>query len=251
MKSLVVLLVGFALIVACGAGATSSPVANSSSPPGPATKYKNTLSGLNASGQIDLIQNVIDFAPGAASVVHLHNSPNLATVIQGQITIKMPTGAKAVALGQMLVEPINEPLQAVNSGSGEATVLVAFVVPHGGKPTTAVAGQTAPALLNKTLFSFTLNTPIVSGPYSIVQQVLDFAPGSETPRHHHGGPGLVTVLQGQITLNRDGLIRTFSAGDSFVEMPGETLQASNRGSSDAVVAATFLLPDGAQLTTNL
>lgn len=251
MKSLVVLLIGFAFVVACGAGAASPPAANSSTAPGPVTKYKNTLSGLNAGGQIDLIQNVIDFAPGAASVVHLHNSPNLATVIQGQITVKMPTGDRAAALGQMLVEPINEPLQAVNAGSGEATVVVAFVVPHGGKPTAAVAGKPAPALLNKTMFSFTLNTPNVSGAYSLVQQVLDFAPGSQTPQHRHGGPGLITVLQGQITLSRDGLVRTFSAGDSFVEMPGETLQASNRGSSDAVVAATFLLPDGAQLTTNL
>ena len=251
MKSLVVLLIGFALVVACGAGAASSPAANSSTAPGPVTKYKNTLSGLNASGQIDLIQNVIDFAPGAASVVHLHNSPNLATVIQGQITVKMPTGAKEATLGQMLVEPINEPLQAVNAGTGEATVVVAFVVPHGGKPTALVAGKPAPALLNKTMVSFTLNTPTVNGPYSLVQQVLDFAPGSQTAQHRHGGPGLVTVLQGQITLSRDGLVRTFSAGDSFVEMPGETLQASNRGSSDAVVAATFLLPDGAQLTTNV
>ena len=45
--------------------------------------------------------------------------------------------------------------------------------------------------------------------------------------------------------------RTFNAGDSFVEMPGQTLQVFNRGSADLVLAATFLLPDGAQLTTNV
>lgn len=251
MKSLVVLLVGFALVVACGAGASSAPVANSSIPPGPVTKYKNTLPGLNATGQIDLIQNVIGFAPGAASVVHVHTSPNIATVLEGQVTVKLSAGDKTAALGQMLVEPINEPLQAVNSGSGEATVLVAFVVPHGDKPTTPVAGKPAPALLNKTMFSSTLNTPIITGGYSLVQQVLDFAPGSQTPQHQHGGPGLITVVQGQLTVSRDGLVRTFNAGDSFVELPGQTLQASNRGSSDVVVAATFLLPDGAQLTTNV
>ena len=44
---------------------------------------------------------------------------------------------------------------------------------------------------------------------------------------------------------------TFNAGDSFVEMPGQTLQVFNRGSADLVLAATFLLPDGAQLTTNV
>jgi quercetin dioxygenase-like cupin family protein len=250
MKSLLVLLVVFVVVAACGAGAAST-LAKSSVPPGPVTKYRNTLSGLNANTQLDLIQNVIDFAPGAASVVHVHTSPNLATLLQGQITVKMPAGDRKVATGEMLVEPINVPLQAIDSGSGEATVLVAFVVHHGGKPTSAVSGQPAPALLNKTLSSFTLSTPIVSGSYSLVQQVLDFAPGSQTPQHRHGGPGLVTVLQGQVTLSRDGVARTFNAGDSFVETPGETLQAFNRGSVDLVLAATFLLPDGAQLTTNL
>src|SRR5207249_6876957 len=77
MKSLLVLLVVFVLVAACGGGAASTLV-KSAAPPGPLTKYRNTLSGLNANKQIDLIQNVIDFAPGAASVVHVHTSPNLA-----------------------------------------------------------------------------------------------------------------------------------------------------------------------------
>lgn len=251
MKGLFGLLVGLLLVAACGGGAASTLASKTSTPPAPVTKYKNTLSGLNAAGQVDLIENVIDFAPGAASTVHMHTSPNLGTVLQGTLTIKMSAGNKAASIGQMLVEPVNVPLQAVNGGSAEATVVVAFVVAHGAKPTTAVAGQPAPALLNKTLFSSTLSTPAVSGSYSIVQQVLDFAPGTQTARHQHGGPGLVTVLQGQITFSRDGLVKTYNAGDSFVEIPGETLQASNAGSADAMVAATFLLPDGAQLTTNV
>ena len=34
-------------------------------------------------------------------------------------------------------------------------------------------------------------------------------------------------------------------------MPGQTLQVLNQGSSDLVLAATFALPDGVQLTTNI
>jgi hypothetical protein len=40
-------------------------------------------------------------------------------------------------------------------------------------------------------------------------------------------------------------------GDSFTETPGQILQAFNRGSTQLIVAGTYLLPDGAQLTTNL
>lgn len=249
MKRLSVLLVAFALLVACG-GSSANQTASRSAPPGPVTKYRNTLPGLNAGSTIDLVQSVIYFSPGAASVVHTHNSPNLATVLQGQITVEMPGAAKQVTAGMMLVEPVNEPLQAVNGGSGEAMVMVAFVVSHGAKPTTAVAGKPAPAIPNKTLYTFTLASPAVSGGYSLVQQVLEFSPGSETGKHRHGGPGVITVLQGQVSLNRDGVDTTYTKGDSFTEIPGQTLQAFNRGSSDLVLAATFLLPDGAQLTTN-
>jgi quercetin dioxygenase-like cupin family protein len=250
MKSSVVSLVAVALIAACGGG-TAGTQSTPSTPPGPVAKYRNSLPGLNSTGKIDLIQNVIDFAPGAASVVHTHSSPNIATVLQGQITVKVLAGDKQASAGEMLVEPINQPLQAVNTGSGEAMVVVAFTVPHGGKPTAPVAGRPAPATPNKTLSSFTFDSPAVSGPYSLVQQILGFAPGSQTPRHRVGGPGVITVLQGQIVVNTDGVESTFKAGESFTEMPGEALQVFNQAGSDVVLAATFALPDGAQLTTNL
>jgi quercetin dioxygenase-like cupin family protein len=250
MKSSVLALVAVALIVACGGG-TAATQSTPSSSPGPVAKYRNSLPGLNAAGTIDLIQNVIDFAPGAASVVHTHSSPNLATVLQGEIMVKIPAGDKQASAGEMLVEPINQPLQAVNAGSGEAMVVVAFAVPHGGKPTAPVAGKPAPATPNKTLYTFTLDSPAVTGPYSLVQQVVDFAPGSQTPRQRVGGPGVITVLQGRVVVNTDGVEETYKAGESFTEIPGKTLQLSNQGGSDLVLAATFALPDGAHLTKNV
>ena len=250
MKRLTVVLLAAALMAACGGG-TVSVAAKPSTPPGPVTKYRNALPGQTAVAPIDLIQSILDFSPGAASVVHKHTSANLGTVLQGQITIKMAAGDKQASAGEMLVEPLNQPVQAVNMGSGEAMVAVAFPVLHGAKPTAAVAGQPAPATPNKTLYSFTFDSPSISGGYSLVQQVLDFAPGSQTLKHRHGGPGVITVLQGQVTLNSDGVEKTYGVGESFTETPAQTLQAFNRGSTELIVVATYLLPDGAQLTTNV
>lgn len=248
MKGFVVSLVAVGMLMACGGGTAATQA--TPTPPGPLTKYKNTLPGLNATGVIDLIQNVIDFGPSAASVVHIHSSPNLATVLQGQITVKMQASDKRADAGGMLVEPINEPLQAVNTGSGEAMVVVAFALPRGGKPTTPVAGRPAPPTLNKTLYSSTLAGPGINGPYSLVQQVLDFAPGSQSHKYRYGGPGLITVLQGQAAVSTDGVEKTFSVGETFTEVPFQTVQLFNRGSSEVMLAATFMLPDNAQLTTN-
>jgi quercetin dioxygenase-like cupin family protein len=248
--SLSVLFVAAALMAACGGGAVNVAT-KPSAPASPVTKYKNTLPGQTAAAPIDLIQSVLDFAPGAASVVHTHTTPNLATVLQGQVTVKMPSGDQQASAGEMLIEPLNQRVQAFNLGSGEAMVAVAFLVPHGGKPTAPVAGSPAPVTPNKTLYSFTLDSPSISGGYGLVQQVLDFAPGAQTAKHRYGGPGVITVIQGQVTLNRDGTERTYNVGESFTETPGQTLQAFNRGSIELVVVATYVLPDGAQLTTNV
>lgn len=250
MKRFALILVAAALVVACGGGTASAP-AKPSTPPGPVTKYKNILPGQTAAAPMDLIQSILVFAPGAASAVHTHTTSNLATVLQGQVTVKTPSGDKQASAGDMLVEPLNQPVQAFNLGSVETMVAVAFPVPHGGKPTAPVAGQVAPTTPNKTLYTFTLASPSITGGYTLIQQVLNFAPGSQTLKHRHGGPGVITVIQGQVTLDSDGIVKTYSAGDSFTETPGQTLQAFNHGSTDLVIVAAYLLPDGAQLTTNL
>jgi quercetin dioxygenase-like cupin family protein len=242
------LLVAAALAAACG-GATVN-VAAKPTPPGPVTTYRNVLPGQTAVAPLDLIQSILDFAPGAASVVHKHTSSNLGTVLQGQITIKMASGDKQASAGGMLVEPLNQPVQAVNMGSAEALVAVAFPVLHGAKPTAPVAGQPAPATPNKTLYTFTLASPSISGGYSVIQQVLDFAPGAQTLKQQRGGSGVITVVQGQMTLSTDGVEQTYGVGDSFSETPGHTFQAFNRGSNDLMVVASFILADGAQLTIN-
>jgi len=190
-----VVLLAAALVAACGGG-TAIAAAKPSLPPGPVTKYRNMLAGQTAGAPIDLIQSILYFSPGAASVVHVHKSSNLATVLQGQVTVKMPSGDKAASAGDALVEPLNQTVQAVNTGSGEAMVLVAFPVPHGGKATAPVAGQAAPATPNKTLYTYTFDLPSITGGYSLVQQVLDFrtrCPNAEAPprraRRNHGDPG--------------------------------------------------------------
>src|SRR2546425_10528384 len=248
--ALSMLIMAAALTAACGGGA--APAAAKPSPPGPGMKYRNMLPGQTASAPIDLIQSILYFAPGAATNVHKPPTGFLATGLQGQIPLKTPSGDKVASAGEELREPLNVPVQAVNTGSGETMVVAAYPVPHGAKPTIAIAGQPAPATLNKTLYSFTLDSATIGGGYSVIQQVLDFAPGSQTLKNRHGGPGVITVLQGEATVTIDGVEKTYKVGDSFsLTTTSQTMQAFNRGNAELLVAASFLLPDGAQLTTNV
>ena len=84
----------------------------------------------------------------------------------------------------------------------------------------------------------------------VVQLVLDFAAGAWTPLHTHGGIGVVTVIEGEITVRlEDGTETTYAVGEMWVEQPGEFAEVGNAGDAPARVVATFLLPEGAELTT--
>ena len=89
----------------------------------------------------------------------------------------------------------------------------------------------------------------LAGEFELVQVVFDFAPGAWTPVHEHGGSGLVTVLDGEITTRHDKEEKTFKAGESWAEEPGEVLATGNLGTVNARISALFLLPKGATLTT--
>jgi len=78
--------------------------------------------------------------------------------------------------------------------------------------------------------------------------VLDFAPGSWTPLHSHGGLTLVRVLEGEMTRNVHGVIDVFGPGEGWIEEAGDIHAAGNDGDEPARVLVTFLLPSGAPLT---
>ncbi len=79
--------------------------------------------------------------------------------------------------------------------------------------------------------------------------ILDFVPGAWTPLHSHGGLTLVRVLEGEMTRRRGGAEDHFKAGEGWVEVPGDIHAAGNAGATPARVLVTFLLPQGAPLTT--
>jgi quercetin dioxygenase-like cupin family protein len=90
---------------------------------------------------------------------------------------------------------------------------------------------------------------VASGAYKIYDFVVDFPPGSETPRHVHGGPVVVTVISGQLVLERGGRARVVKAGESFLETPGDVHALSNRTAVPARISAAELIPEGAAETT--
>jgi len=79
--------------------------------------------------------------------------------------------------------------------------------------------------------------------------ILDFPSGTWTPLHSHGGLTLVRVLEGEMTRRIGSAEDVFRSGEGWVETPGDVHAAGNAGAALARVQVTFLLSQGAPLTT--
>lgn len=90
---------------------------------------------------------------------------------------------------------------------------------------------------------------VSAGDFSLLNLILDFAPGAGAPDHVHGGNMIVTVLAGEITLRDQGSERIIRTGESWTEEPGHIHSVINAGTTTARVWIDALLPKGAELTT--
>lgn len=105
-----------------------------------------------------------------------------------------------------------------------------------------VSAADAPAARWSTKFE---NLTMPAG-FDAMSVLVDFPPGSVFPLHSHGGPVIVLVIEGEITLVENGKSRVIKAGEGFNEALGQIHEARNMGKTKAAVVATYLLPKGAK-----
>lgn len=125
------------------------------------------------------------------------------------------------------------------------SVVTLAVLVCAGLTITASAQGPAPAQVS--LEKFPLTVP--AGDYELVQQIIDLPAGSSVPKHSHGGSVLVTVITGQLTLMDARGDRVVKAGQSWTEKAGDVHSVANKGKARVRVAASYLVPKGAELMT--
>lgn len=241
----------FALVLALPGGVVlGQPAA-----PGPTVVYRTTMEVTSPPAAFDTVNLVLDFAPGAWTPLHSHGGQGIVTVLDGEVTHRPEGGSEQkVRAGESFLETPGHPHAAGNTSQANARIVFSVLLPKGAQVTTVhgdQAGQTPPAgpqMVYRTMFEAASPPP----QFDLVNLVLDFAPGSQTPLHSHGGQGMVTVLEGEVVHRPEGgSEQRVRAGESFMETPGHAHTASNTSQANARVLFTVLLPKGAELTTVL
>jgi quercetin dioxygenase-like cupin family protein len=218
-------------------------------PPGPSVATQATFERAQ---QTDLVHLVLDFAPGSWTPLHTHGGVGYVTVLSGEMTVRENGEETVYRAGESWVEYPGVFAEVGNASAEGARVLATFLLPKGALLTTVhEAGSSenlppGPTTVYRSVFE---NVGLPAA-FDVVHLVLDFAPGAWTPLHTHGGEGFVTVLEGAMAVRVEGGAETaYQAGEAWLERPGEFAEVGNAGAEAASIAVTFLLPEGAALTT--
>ena len=108
--------------------------------PGPTIAYQGTypLPGV-AAGEYDLVNLVLDFAPGAEIPLHYHGGPALVVGKDGVLTIRPEGGMEhTVSAGMAMNEKAGARHIMINTGSVNAEIFAAVLLPKGAEVTTLV-----------------------------------------------------------------------------------------------------------------
>jgi quercetin dioxygenase-like cupin family protein len=217
-------------------------------PPAPVARYTLREPGLPAPGPMEVVNFLFEYPPGAATPAHTHPGLVVSFVIEGEVTFE--TGGKTTVKkpGDTIIERPGEVGVARNATNAVARSVVSMVIPAGAPPSTPQPGAPVPPVARVARYVFRQSATIPAGEYEVVQQVLDFAPGAQTPVHTHPGQVVVTVLEGALTFTTAGATKTYQVGESSIEMPGVVAQARNAGAVRTTTMVAYLLPKGAPLS---
>jgi quercetin dioxygenase-like cupin family protein len=223
-------------------------VAFGQQPAGVTTVIENRLEMSNPPAPAEVVQLVLDFAPGAWTPMHMHPSPAFVTVLQGEMTLRVAGMDQKFATGQTWVDAADEVHAVGNDTTAPGRILATFVIPKGGTVTTLVdTGAQAVAPPGPTTVAQSrVDSPALPAQYDIIHRLIEIAPGATAPMHTHPGPNFAILVEGSLTLNMEGMApMSFRAGDTWME-PANVVHGGTATSSTTVrLLASALVPRGA------
>jgi quercetin dioxygenase-like cupin family protein len=122
-------------------GAVTTLVDTTTKMPGPTVSFKGSYPIAPATGEYELVNNVLEFAPGAAVPLHFHGGPAVIVDLDGALTIRAGDHEMILAPGDLDTQAAGAQHQMQNNGAGTARALFGVLLPKGAKLTTLVQTQ--------------------------------------------------------------------------------------------------------------
>ena len=219
---------------------------------------------LTAGAGLDVVTQMITFAPGATTGWHTHPGEVAVVVVSGTISLWRTPGTteqpdctkRDVSAGQGWVAPGSgtEFDLARNETTSPAVVVVTYVnIPVGstallthqatnpcpGTPDEFASSGTAGTILGRATIASAINIPVPAATDFVIQEVV-IAPGGTSGWHTHPGQSVILVTGNGVTfVHADCTTTAFAAGTGFVDQPGVIHMVRNDGTAPAILFATY------------
>ena len=238
------LLLTVVALSALAAAAASGRAASAQQPPGPRLEVSASIELEDSPRQYDLVQMLVEFAPGASNPSHRVNGRAIFTVLTGEITRVEEGGESTVfKAGQTFRESGSDHFDVeVNRGAESAQLLATFLLQPGAPPLIIEPGATPPAVPPRPIASARTTIGTIPEKFTLTHGIIVTEAGGVAPPHTHDGWQLVTTLAGKPIVVLGGLVHT---GSTFVDRPGVVHEGSNPGPEQARFMFAAVNPLGA------
>jgi quercetin dioxygenase-like cupin family protein len=105
-------------------------------PPGPTKVYEMKTEAEDVAAQFEVIQVVLEFAPGAWTPMHTHGGQTFNTVLEGELTVRENDTEKIFKAGEGWSDTPDQMHAAGNDSTANARLWVTFFLPAGAQLTT-------------------------------------------------------------------------------------------------------------------
>jgi quercetin dioxygenase-like cupin family protein len=144
-------------LLPAGAPLSHPEAGDTTPPPRPSVSYQFKTDVAPMTEPFDVVQQGLEFAPGAATPWHTHPGLVMVTVLAGELTFNINGVDTVYREGESFVEPPGELAQARNASGTPTRVMASYLLPAGAPlsqpqaaPDTAQHSGTMPATLPNT-----------------------------------------------------------------------------------------------------
>jgi quercetin dioxygenase-like cupin family protein len=235
--------VGLVALAVAALSILMAPGPSSAQEPGPVLEITARIELEDTPRQYDLVQMLVEFAPGASNASHRVNGRALFTVLSGELTRIEEGGETTVfTAGQSFSEVDSDDFDVeVNKGTAPARLLATFLLQPGAPPIIIHPDATPPPAGPKGIAAARTTVGTIPAKFALAHGIIATAAGGVAPPHTHDGWQLVTTLEGNPVARLDGVVQT---GATFVDRPGVVHDGRNPGPGVARLMFASLTPAG-------
>ncbi|HST04022.1 MAG TPA: cupin domain-containing protein [Chloroflexia bacterium] len=123
-----------------GADLTTVVDTSPNPPPGPTVPFQGDYPISVTAGDYDLVNLVLNFAPGASIPLHYHGGPVVVVGLEGMLTLRPEGGSEHMVMpGDVMNEKAGARHVMINTGTSNASIMAGVLLPKGAELTTVVA----------------------------------------------------------------------------------------------------------------